>query len=278
MKIYSYDNHIFNNDIIEKLIYTSINNVIKKNSSYILINISTYSPYHIYNKEYNMLYDLSIDKKVYINLLIPKLYIYKIIVVKNDNNISLISNCIFENNNIYDFLNILINIIINDLEIINNLLIKISEKNKKTNELYVSINILSYVSTHILYFDNYIDKIMLTINYLQNSKNEKNILIIDRINLINQKLKSIKFYYDNIKTTSLQQLTHQEAIISKILTYVATIFLPISFIIAVFSLPVKNIPFRNNENAIYVILFILFLICVISSFYLIELNKTNIFI
>ena len=278
MKIYSYDNHIFNNDIIEKLIYTSINNVIKKNSSYILINISTYSPYHIYNKEYNMLYDLSIDKKVYINLLIPKLYIYKIIVVKNDNNISLISNCIFENNNIYDFLNILINIIINDLEIINNLLIKISKKNRKINELYENINILSYVAIHILYFDNYIDKIMLTINYLQNSKNEKNILIIDRINLINQKLKSIKFYYDTIKTSSLQQLTHQEASISKILTYVATIFLPLSFIIAVFSLPVKNIPFRNNENGLYVILFILFLICIISSFYLIELNKTNIFI
>ena len=149
MKIYSYDNHIFNNDIIEKLIYTSNNNIIKKNSSYILINISTYSPYHIYNNELSSLYDLSIDKNVYNDLLIPKLYVYKIIVVKNDNNISLISNCIFENNNIYDFLNILINIIINDVEIIHNLLIKISKKNRKINELYENINILSYINVLI---------------------------------------------------------------------------------------------------------------------------------
>jgi Mg2+ and Co2+ transporter CorA len=277
MKNYSYDNHIFNDNIIDKLLYTSKNNFIIKDDFYILINLPTYKLYNLYNKELSSIYDLSIDKFKYDNLIIPKLNIYKIIINKVDNNISLLSNCIFQYNNIYSFLNNILNTSINDIEIINNLLIAISKSNSSSLSLYTNINTLSKISSHILYFDNYIDKIMLTINFLQNSKNEKNILIIDRINLINQKLKSIKFYYDTIKTSSLQQLTHQEASISKILTYVATIFLPLSFIIGVFSLPIKNIPFRNNENSLYFILFIIFIICIIVSFYFIELSKRNVF-
>ena len=277
MKNYSYDNHIFNNDLIEKLIYTSKSNIIIKDSFYILINLSTYKEHDIHNKEFGSIYDLSIDKFNYSNLIIPKLNIHKIIINKIDNNISLISNCIFQYNNIYDFLNSILNTSINDIEIINNVLIKISKTNSSMDNLYTNISTLSKISSHILYFDNFIDKIDLTIHFLQNEKNEKNIKIIHKINLIKQRIFSIKFYYDTIKTTSIQKITHHETTISKILTYVATIFLPLSICIGLFSLPIKNIPFRNNENSLYLILFILFVICIISSFYLIELNKKNVF-
>tara|TARA_Y100000389_G_scaffold174839_1_gene185105 strand:- start:4591 stop:5427 length:837 start_codon:yes stop_codon:yes gene_type:complete len=278
MKIYSYDNHIFNTNIIDKLIYTSENNIVMKDDFYVLINLSTYKKLKIYNKKLGSLYDLSIDKFYFDNLLIPKLNIHKIIINKVDNNISLICNCIFEYNNIYDFLNNILNTSINDIEIINNLLIIISKTNSSTNTLYSNINTLSKISSHILYFDNYIDKIFLTINFIQNEKNEKNIKIIEKINLIKQKIISIKFFYDSIKTTSIQKITHHETYISKVLTYVATIFLPLSFMVGIFSLPIKNIPFRNNENSLYFILFILFIICIIVSFYLIELSKKNVFI
>lgn len=277
MKIYSYDNHIFNTDIIDKLIYTSKNNIVIKDNFYILINLSTYKKIKIYNKELSSLYDLSIDKLHYDNLIIPKLNIYKIIINKIDDNISLISNCILQYNNIYDFFNNIINTTINDIEIINNLLIIISKKNTSPHILYENIFALTKISSHILYFDNFIDKIILTITFLNNEKNEKNIRILEKINLIKQKITSIKFFFDSIKTTSIQKITHQETNISKVLTYVATIFLPLSFIVGIFSLPIKNIPFRNNENSIYSILFILFIICIISSFYLIELNKKDVF-
>tara|TARA_B000000477_G_scaffold82602_1_gene69817 strand:+ start:32445 stop:33281 length:837 start_codon:yes stop_codon:yes gene_type:complete len=278
MKIYSYDNHIFNTSIIDKLIYTSNNNIVMKEHYYVLINLSTYKKLKIYNKELGSLYDLSIDKFYFNKLIIPKLNIHKIIINKVDNNISLISNCIFEYNNIYDFLNNILNTSINDIEIINNLLIIISKKNSSSDNLYTNIRILSKISSHIIYFDNYIDKIILSINFIENEKNEKNIKIIDKINLIKQKFISIKFFYDSIKTSSIQKITHHETHISKILTYVATIFLPLSFMIGIFSLPIKNIPFRNNENSLYFILFILFIICIIVSFYLIELSKKNVFI
>tara|TARA_B110000259_G_scaffold188391_1_gene246986 strand:+ start:5130 stop:5966 length:837 start_codon:yes stop_codon:yes gene_type:complete len=277
MKIYSYDNHIFNANIIDKLIYTSTNNFIIKDDFYILINLSTYKLHNLHNKELSSLYDLSIDKFDFDNLIIPKLNIHKIIITKVDNNVSLISNCIFQYNNIYSFLNNILNTSINDIEVINNLLILISKTNSSSLSLYTNISTLSKISSHILYFDNYIDKIMLTINFLQNEKNEKNIKIIDKTKLVKDKINTIKFFYDSIKTTTIQKVTHHETNISKILTYVATIFLPLSFIIGVFSLPIKNIPFRNNENSLYFILFILFIICIIVSFYLIELSKQNVF-
>jgi len=74
----------------------------------------------------------------------------------------------------------------------------------------------------------------LTINFIQKKKNEKNIKIIEKINLIKQKIISIKFFYDSIKTTSIQKITHHETNISKVLTYVATIFLPLSFMVGIF--------------------------------------------
>ena len=277
MKNYSYDNHIFNDNIIDKLLYTSKNNFIIKDDFYILINLPTYKLYNLYNKELSSLYDLSIDKFKYDNLIIPKLNIYKIIINKVDNNISLLSNCIFQYNNIYSFLNNIINTSINDIEIINNLLITISKSNSSSLSLYTNINTLSKISSHILYFDNFIYKISLTINFLQNEKNEKNIKIIEKINFLKNRIISIKFFYDTIKTTSIQKVSHHETNITKILTYVATIFLPLSFIIGIFSLPIKNIPFRNNENSLYFILFIIFIICIIVSFYLIELSKQNVF-
>ena len=277
MKNYSYDNHIFNDNIIDKLLYTSKNNFIIKDDFYILINLSTYKLYNLYNKELSSLYDLSIDKFKYDNLIIPKLNIYKKIINKVDNNISLLSNCIFQYNNIYSFLNNIINTSINDIEIINNLLITISKSNSSSLSLYTNINTLSKISSHILYFDNFIYKISLTINFLQNEKNEKNIKIIEKINFLKNRIISIKFFYDTIKTTSIQKVSHHETNITKILTYVATIFLPLSFIIGIFSLPIKNIPFRNNENSLYFILFIIFIICIIVSFYFIELSKRNVF-
>ena len=41
MKIYSYDNHIFDKNIIDNLIYTSKNNIQNKDDFYILINFTS---------------------------------------------------------------------------------------------------------------------------------------------------------------------------------------------------------------------------------------------
>lgn len=277
MKNYSYDNHIFDKNIIDDLIYTSKSNTKNKDDFYYLINISTYKRIKSINNTQNI-YDISIPETKYSDIIIPKLYIYKIIIIKINNNISFISNTNISLNNIYNLYEYLTNIITNDLNIITNLLLNISKSKSYNNIIYKNIKILDDISSHILYFEDYINTLIICLDYINNKNNEKNININKKLNNIKKKLNSSKFYYDTLKTTSLQKITHHETNISKVLTYVATIFLPLSFLISIFSLPIKNIPLRDSENSFYYILFIILIVTIISSIYLIQFDKKNVFI
>lgn len=276
MKNYSYDNHIFDKNIINDLIYTSKSNTKNKDDFYFLINISTYKRYKSINKIQNI-YDISIPETKYSDIVIPKLYIYKIIIIKINNNISFISNTDISSNNIYNLYEYLTNNITNDLNIIINLLLNISKSKSYNYIIYKNIKILDNMSSHILYFEDYINTLIICLDYINNKNNEKNINIINKLNNIKKKINSTKFYYDSLKTTSLQKITHHETNISKVLTYVATIFLPLSFLISIFSLPIKNIPLRDSENSFYYILFIILIVTIISSIYLIQMDKKNVF-
>lgn len=276
MKIYSYDNHIFDKNIINDLVYTSKNIFQNKDDFYILIYLSSYKTQILKNKR-DDLYNMSIKEIKYSDIIIPKLNIHKIIINKIDNNISLITNIELRYNNIYDMCYYFITSILNDLNIITNLLINITKSKSYNNIIYENIKTLDEISFHVLYFEGYIDKLKLFLNLINNKNNEKNIYIINKLNILKNKIDSIKFYYDTLRTSSLQKITHHETNISKVLTFVATIFLPLSFIIGIFSLPIKNIPLRENKNSIYYILFIFIIITIISTLYLNKLNKNNVF-
>ena len=277
MKIFSYDNHIFDNNIINNLIYTSKNNIQIKDDFYILINFTSYKKHTLHNK-IDILYNLSVNEINYNNdITIPALNIHKIIINKIDNNISLITNINLQYNNIYDLYDYFIGLILSDLSIIINLLINISNSKSYNNIIHLNIKTLHLVSSHILYFEDYVDKLDILLNFINNKNNEKNIHTIDKLNKIKNKIISIKFYYDTLKTSSLQKISYHETNISKVLTFIATIFLPLSFLIGVFSLPIKNFPFRENKNSIYYILFIIIIIAIITTIFLIEFNKKNLF-
>ena len=277
MKIFSYDNHIFDKNIINNLIYTSKNNIKIKDDFYILIKFTSYKK-HILNNQFDFLYNLSVNEINYNNdITIPKLNIHKIIINKIDNNISLITNINLQYNNIYDLYDYFISLVLNDLNIITNLLINISNSKSYNTVIYSNIKTLHDISSHILYYEDYLDTLEILLKFINNKNNEKNIDTIHKLNMIKNKIKSIKFYYDTLKTSSLQKLSYHETNISKVLTFVATIFLPLSFLIGVFSLPIKNFPFRENKNSIYYILFIIIIIAIITTIFLIEFNKKNLF-
>lgn len=277
MKIFSYDNHIFDKNIINNLIYTSKNNIKIKDDFYILIKFTSYKK-HILNNQFDFIYNLSVNEINYNNdITIPKLNIHKIIINKIDNNISLITNINLKYNNIYDLYDYFISLVLNDLNIITNLLINISNSKSYNTVIYSNIKTLHDISSHILYYENYLDTLEILLKFINNKNNEKNIDTIHKLNMIKNKIKSIKFYYDTLKTSSLQKLSYHETNISKVLTFVATIFLPLSFLIGVFSLPIKNFPFRENKNSIYYILFIIIIIAIITTIFLIEFNKKNLF-
>lgn len=276
MKVYSYNNNNYDINIIEKLIFTNIKEYVKNETTYYLINLPKYtSDYSDYknNKYLNILKGSKYD-----NIIIPDLYIHKIIIIIENNDLNLISYQEVNFNDFYLYINNTLIEIKNNIHILNNLLIVVNKLQNSNNylKLYDIIKQLDLISSHILYFNNFINTISYLVNKLDN-KNEKNTIIKTQILNISDELSLLKFYYDNTKSTSLQKISHYEANISKILTYVATIFLPLSFIIALFTLPFKNVPLQNKNGGFLIILIMLIFIALVTIIYLMYFNNISIF-
>jgi hypothetical protein len=276
MKVYSYNNNNYDINIIEKLIFTNVKEYVKNETTYYLINLPKYtSDYSDYknNKYLNILKGSKYD-----NIIIPDLYIHKIIIIIENNDLNLISYQEVNFNDFYLYINSILIEIKNNIHILNNLLIVLNKIQNANNyfKLYDIIKQLDLISSHILYFNNFINTINYLINKLDN-KNEKNTILKTQILNINDEISLLKFYYDNTKTTSLQKISHYEANISKILTYVATIFLPLSFVIALFTLPFKNVPLQNKNGGFLIILIILIFIALVTIIYLMFFNNITIF-
>jgi len=276
MKVYSYNNNNYDINIIEKLIFTNVKEYIKNDITYILINLPKYtSDYTDYknNKYLNI-----IKGSVYQDISIPDLFIHKLIIIIEKNEINLISYQDINFNDFYLYINSILIEIKNNIHILNNLLIVLNKIQNANNylKLYDIIKQLDLISSHILYFNNFVNIIKYIIEKLDN-KNEKNTIIKTQILNISDELSLLKFYYDNTKTTSLQKISHYEANISKILTYVATIFLPLSFVIALFTLPFKNVPLQNKNGGFLIILIILIFIALVTIIYLMFFNNITIF-
>jgi len=276
MKVYSYNNNNYDINIIEKLIFTNVKEYIKNDITYILINLPKYtSDYTDYknNKYLNI-----IKGSKYENIVIPDLFIHKLIIIIEKNEINLISYQDINFNDFYLYINSILIEIKNNIHILNNLLIVLNKIQNANNylKLYDIIKQLDLISSHILYFNNFVNIIKYIIEKLDN-KNEKNTIIKTQILNISDELSLLKFYYDNTKTTSLQKISHYEANISKILTYVATIFLPLSFVIALFTLPFKNVPLQNKNGGFLIILIILIFIALVTIIYLMFFNNITIF-
>ena len=60
--------------------------------------------------------------------------------------------------------------------------------------------------------------------------------------------------------------------LQRLLTNVATIILPLSLVIGVFSLPYKNMPFKDNDNGLIILILILLIMGYIL-YYLINKYK-----
>lgn len=269
MYLYNYNNHIFDKKIIDKLLYTNTDIIIDNDTKYYIINFPSFYEYKSIDNssiEIFLVIKNELNKQ---NIKIPKLYVYKGLLVINDN-FNFISNVHLNNNNFYKLFNDILTIYNNNLSIINNILMRINDNNFESNYIFLkeSIDILEYISQYIYYHNIFYNQINNFINILDKN-NEKTIIIYDNINSIEKKLNLIKYYLDNIKTNTIQKVTYSETKTNKILTIVATIFLPISFIVSLLSYT------SNKNNPIYLLILLIVISLIISLFYIntIEKNK-----
>ena len=254
------------NNIIEKLLYNNINYFYSSNNiAYYLFTIPSLN----YNNESNNLPYKLIEKKIYnknLNFSIPSFSFNKVIVIYNYNLkkfliIKLEKYDLKNTNNIYNFLINICNDLQNILNIINNLVMKINYELVDIN--YNIFNIITkYIDQLLIYvhYSNNIIQQIINIRNLLNKSHEHYYILNNNINNLYNVFNNIKIDLENIRQNIFQKITYIETGTSRMLTGVASIFLPISFIIAFFSLPFKNVPLQNNEYGIYFIIIIIIIL------------------
>jgi magnesium transporter len=276
MKIINY-NDINNNEInilvVEKLLFKN-NKILDDNlDKYYLIE---YPVINFNNNEYDnyndIFFNILNEKKFEnINIIIPELVLTKIIFCKVNN-----SNFLIKSNNykVADTSNILTlfikytNTILNDFGIFFNIISKISDF--KTNISYFNsyylVEAIDLIQKYLFYYQENINQFK-NISNIFSDKNEINIKFIENINLINKKYITIYNLLNDNRHSVMQRIAYLETGMSRLLTIVATIFLPMTFIVSFFSMPFKNMPFKNNKYGIlYIVLIIIILIIIILNY------------
>lgn len=292
MKIFTYEELLnsknaykfIDTDIIDKLIYNNINYYNSNDIAYFLLVLPTLN---ITNKIYNDSYSL-IEKKVeskYYDYSVPSFVFNKVIFIYNYklNKFILIKSNKFTNKfinfNKKTIINILISItnnLQNIINIHNNLVMNIN--NSLLNIDYIKINILTKYVDKLIIYTHYCSNALQQLNNIKILLNDSHefyyILNKNIINLVNINNK-LKDDLQNIRQTSFQKITYIETGTSRILTSIATVFLPLSFIIAFFSLPFKNVPLQNKKNGIIYLLFFVIILFILSYTYL-KIHGVNI--
>lgn len=284
MKIINY-NDINNNEIntlvIEELLFKN-NKILDDNlDKYYLIE---YPLINLKNNKYDndIFFDTLNEKKIEnINIIIPELLITKIIFCKVNNSNFLIKSNNYEVANISNILTLFIkytNTILNDFNIFVNIISKISDL--KTNISYFNsydlVEAIDLLQKYLFYYEENINQFR-NISNLFSIKNEINIKFIEKINLIHKKYTIIYNLLKDNRHSVMQRIAYLETGMSRLLTIIATIFLPMTFIVSFFSLPFKNMPFKKNKYGILYVILIITILMIIILNYLFEDIYQNFF-
>lgn len=289
MKILTYDmlnqndyTKYINSEIVDKLIYNNLHYYNTQKNIYflLLIPILQYnytktknSPYELYEEGY-MSSMINIPTMIFKKIIICyNIKFKKFIFIVNDMND-------ITDKNILNFLINNTNYIIKINNIFDNLIMKINKIliNIDYFKLTKMINLIDKLLIYLHYFNSIYMQIN-NIFLLINNKHELLYILKNNLNNINNNILTMKENLQNIRQTLFQKITYIETGNSRILTGVATIFLPLSFIIAFFSLPFKNMPLRKNKYGyIYIIMLIIISLCIIyyGVYNLNLLQKTSI--
>ena len=257
---------------VDKIIFNN-EKFIKENNNYIFfisypklvfnsVEIDKKSPYNLY--EYGLDYSDILKYKI------PDMIIYKIIFASNDNKYII---CDYDKIlNIIDINDNLINIFIN--------FINICEKDYRKLD-YIAYNIKKFV-TFIEFYDSYklieyIDKILFYISTYNNiikdfemiilRINNKNNSIIEKVNnriiIFKNNINNLTKNLEQTRHGTMQRISYLDSGTARILTIVATIFLPTSFIVALLSMPLNGVPLRYKKNGYYIFIIILIVVFII---------------
>jgi hypothetical protein len=258
--------------LIDKIIFNNEKFIKENNNYYFFLSYPklVFNSVEIDKKSPYNLYENGLDYSDILKYKIPDMIIYKIIFASNDNKYII---CDYDEIlNIIDINDDLINIFIN--------FINICEKDYRKLD-YITYNIKRFV-TFIEFYDSYklieyIDKILFYISTYNNiikdfemiilRINNKNNSIIEKVNnriiIFKNNINNLTKNLEQTRHGTMQRISYLDSGTARILTIVATIFLPTSFIVALLSMPLNGVPLRYKKNGYYIFILILLIVFVI---------------
>jgi len=277
--------------ILENINITSLNNILNDNDK-ILINDNTFYfsillpdmgdevSINIDKSLTNTFYEKGLDYSSLLKSNIPYMNIYKIVFALDKK-----KYIIIEDIDVLNFLkseNKLLNTFVDiidkcekDYRRIDEILYNIKKKVTFIN-FFDSYHIIEYTDKLLLYtlnYDNLIkdmimvsSRIVIDVDY-DKTKNKDHLIFKNRITIFKNNIDNLHNNLEQTRRGTMQRIAYLDSGTSRILTIVASIFLPTSFLISTLSMPHKGVPLRNVWYGYYVIITIIIMIFIISFIY-----------
>jgi Mg2+ and Co2+ transporter CorA len=235
---------------VNKLIFNNDRNI----DNYYILSIPKLEQKEI-NKSIYVQEEKGINYEKELNLIIPSLYLYKIILIIEEKEIKVIydNNNPFINNNKLEVFNII------DNEIQKLFRLTYDIKRLITHiDFYIAYKLVECIDKLILYTSFYISFMNDMKNLIKDLKVPMN--ITDVINHLVETL-------NNTRHAIMQRIAYLDSGTARILTIVATIFLPASFLISIVTMDLYDNPLKKLKKP-FITFFVLILILFISLFIL----------
>lgn len=292
MNIVTYNNN-FNNEYIEDLLINKEKLIIDDKKFYFKLSV----PLIDYNNEKKIIgsntkYEIGLD---YSNLLTEKIeniYIYDIIFYLEKEKYIIVDDIdkfsfINKNNKILKIFIDIIDKCERDYRRHNDILY-IIKKHVTWVDYFNGYKLIEYVDKLLYYAMTYnnlindmimiVSRIIIIIDYdKENKKNNDYELFKNRIKVFQNNITVLKDDLEQTRHGTMQRIAYLDSGTSRILTIVASIFLPTTFLISLLSMPFKGIPFKNNKYGYFIVLFLITIIFIILI-YLFYKDFANLFI
>jgi len=289
---YNYNNN-FNNEYIEDLLINKEKLIIDDKKFYFKLSV----PLIDYNNEKKIIgsntkYEIGLD---YSNLLTEKIeniYIYDIIFYLEKEKYIIVDDIdkfsfINKNNKILKIFIDIIDKCERDYRRHNDILY-IIKKHVTWVDYFNGYKLIEYVDKLLYYAMTYnnlindmimiVSRIIIIIDYdKENNKNNDYELFKNRIKVFQNNITVLKDDLEQTRHGTMQRIAYLDSGTSRILTIVASIFLPTTFLISLLSMPFKGIPFKNNKYGYFIVLFLITIIFIILI-YLFYQDFANLFI
>lgn len=289
---YNYNNN-FNNEYIQDLLINKEKLIIDDKKFYFKLSV----PLIDYNNEKKIIgsntkYEIGLD---YSNLLTEKIeniYIYDIIFYLEKEKYIIVDDIdkfsfINKNNKILKIFIDIIDKCERDYRRHNDILY-IIKKHVTWVDYFNGYKLIEYVDKLLYYAMTYnnlindmimiVSRIIIIIDYdKENKKNNDYELFKNRIKVFQNNITVLKDDLEQTRHGTMQRIAYLDSGTSRILTIVASIFLPTTFLISLLSMPFKGIPFKNNKYGYFIVLFLITIIFIILI-YLFYKDFANLFI